>query len=227
MSDDLEGLDEWDAELQQIRARANAPVPDSLAAREFDEEDAKHLTWATAEMEYAARLAAGVWAGRSDARSGQGWQWAGYVEEKASNAERAARDVVNTIRKAKGWMPNDEQPVLDGTGFAEGDQPAIRRARADRDYLAFPCYFCGDRQMKRSYSDSARDPGRLELYCDSPNCDAREVVVLIRRGAGAHLREDVRAINDVRPPAQRLSSGDTWLSGMLDGGEPTGLASDK
>jgi len=60
LSDDLEGLDEWDAELQQIRARAGAPVPDSLAAREFDDEDAKHLTWATAEMEYAARLAAGV-----------------------------------------------------------------------------------------------------------------------------------------------------------------------
>lgn len=227
MSDDLEGIGKWEAELQQVRARANEPVPDSLVAREFNEEDAKRLAGATAEMEYAARLAAGVWAGRTDARSGEDWQWAGYVEEKAGNAARAARKVVNIIREAKGWMPSDERPALDRTGFAEGDQPAARRARVDRDYLPFPCYFCGDRKLKRSYSDNDRDPGRLDLYCDSPNCDAREIAVIVRRGAGAHMRDDVRAINEVRPPSQRLGGGATWLSGMLDGGEPTGLASDK
>ncbi|GGY57996.1 hypothetical protein GCM10010385_03950 [Streptomyces geysiriensis] len=57
------------------------------------------------------------------------------------------------------------------------------------------CYFCGGESAISSYGDLPDDMGRLELYCDNELCDAREVVVLVRRdGEDARLRADVRAL---------------------------------
>lgn len=58
------------------------------------------------------------------------------------------------------------------------------------------CMFCGANTVKRSATDRDQDPGRLEMYCDNQFCDAREMVLLVRRdGAEATFRADVRALN--------------------------------
>ncbi len=123
------------------------------------------------------------------------WKIAGYIAEKAGNAERAARGIVRTIYDANGWsMGSEPVKVLEQTGFGQDEQPAVRRARRAGQYLPYPCYFCGEDQVKLSYADRPADAQRIELYCDNVNCEAREVVVLMRRGLGAHERADVRAL---------------------------------
>lgn len=81
-----------------------------------------------------------------------------------------------------------------------GGEPWLRRHQPETTYGHEPnpvqCMFCGARTLKRSASDRPQDPGRLELYCDNGMCDAREMVLLVRRdGAEAGLRADVRALN--------------------------------
>jgi hypothetical protein len=59
----------------------------------------------------------------------------------------------------------------------------------------FQCYFCGGQTVTRSVSDIADDTGRIDLYCDNPDCDAREIAVIVcRDGHGAWGRADVRAL---------------------------------
>jgi hypothetical protein len=58
------------------------------------------------------------------------------------------------------------------------------------------CMFCGAQTIKRSASDRDQDTGRIELYCDNQLCDAREMVLLVKRdGAGSIFRADVRALH--------------------------------
>ncbi|MFE9812388.1 hypothetical protein [Streptomyces sp. NPDC005548] len=58
------------------------------------------------------------------------------------------------------------------------------------------CMFCGAKTLKRSATDREQDTGRMELYCDNQFCDAREMVLLVRRdGADAIFRADVKALN--------------------------------
>lgn len=78
------------------------------------------------------------------------------------------------------------------------EPPWARRPDTDG---GLPCYFCGGRTAILSFGDRSDDPGRLELYCENQMCDAREVVVLVlRNGAGAHDRADVRALAEVDRP---------------------------
>ncbi|MEU3295754.1 hypothetical protein ABZ722_25760 [Streptomyces longwoodensis] len=80
-------------------------------------------------------------------------------------------------------------------------------ARQGTEHL--PCYFCGGRTAILSSGDRPDDPGRLELYCDNQMCDAREVVVLVKRdGAGAPDRADVRALREVDRPRETPAVGD-------------------
>ncbi|PYC80495.1 hypothetical protein C7C46_12390 [Streptomyces tateyamensis] len=78
-----------------------------------------------------------------------------------------------------------------------GQQPWVRQ-RVKRASQALPCYFCGSNTAMLSDHDDDRDTGRVELYCDNQDCDAREVVILVLRdGAGAHDRADVQALHAV------------------------------
>ncbi|WP_237329683.1 hypothetical protein [Streptomyces sp. CBMAI 2042] len=73
-------------------------------------------------------------------------------------------------------------------------------ARQGTEHL--PCYFCGRTAILGS-GDRPDDPGRLEVYCGNPMCDAREMVVLVKRdGAGAPDRADVRALREVDRPRE-------------------------
>ncbi len=97
---------------------------------------------------------------------------------------------------------------LDGHGsrrpqWTAGEVPWVRhQVTAGRRAT---CYFCGGQTLIQSNHDKSMDYGRIELYCDSPDCDAREVVVLAIRGERAHLRADVRAlklVDSIVPPAE-------------------------
>ncbi|GAA1176080.1 hypothetical protein GCM10009578_017380 [Streptomyces rhizosphaericus] len=60
------------------------------------------------------------------------------------------------------------------------------------------CLFCGANTAILSDRDLESDHGRIEVYCDSQMCDAREVIVLVRRdGAQARWRADVRALEAI------------------------------
>lgn len=80
-----------------------------------------------------------------------------------------------------------------------GGEPWLRRHQARTTYGPesdpVQCMFCGAQTLKRSASDRPKDPGRMELYCDNQFCDVREMVLLVMRdGAGAYDRADVRAL---------------------------------
>jgi hypothetical protein len=68
-------------------------------------------------------------------------------------------------------------------GFRIGEIPWARRQPG-----GLTCPFCGDPSATVSMNDLDSDPVRLELYCDSDACDAREFVVLLLRG---NLRQDL------------------------------------
>ncbi|MFF7256681.1 hypothetical protein ACG93S_14970 [Streptomyces sp. WAC01490] len=81
-----------------------------------------------------------------------------------------------------------------------GATPWLRQHQTEATFGDQPkpvqCLFCGGQALKRSMPDADEDSGRLELYCDNHLCDAREMVLLVMRdGAGAHLRADVRALH--------------------------------
>ncbi len=70
MDDQLSGGDEdaLDRELEELQRRRHAKTPDSKAARELDADATSTVEAYVAQLEYAARLAVGVWDGDSDAR---------------------------------------------------------------------------------------------------------------------------------------------------------------
>lgn len=80
-----------------------------------------------------------------------------------------------------------------------GATPWLRRHQPETTWANEPnpvqCMFCGGQTVKRSGSDDDEDPGRIELYCDNGSCDAREMVLLVKRdGDEAGQRADVRAL---------------------------------
>ncbi|MFC9535999.1 hypothetical protein ACFT38_36865 [Streptomyces sp. NPDC056975] len=80
-----------------------------------------------------------------------------------------------------------------------GATPWLRRQQAETTWTTaarpVQCMFCGEQTVKRSVTDHDEDTGRLELYCDNGACDAREMILLVRRdGADASQRADVRAL---------------------------------
>lgn len=110
------------------------------------------------------------------------------------------------------------------------DVPAIRAANPEHPWV---CPWCGDRTWFISSGDDRTDRGRVEMYCDNPDCDSRETVVLIVRGhtsdysADASDNADVRALADTdAAPSRHVAGSGTdaaaeWLTGYLldHGGE--------
>jgi hypothetical protein len=72
-----------------------------------------------------------------------------------------------------------------------GTTPWLRAADS-----MFTCYWCGEQTATRSWGDLAGDTGRVEFYCENPDCTAREVdvVILDDRRHSARDRADVRAL---------------------------------
>jgi hypothetical protein len=86
--------------------------------------------------------------------------------------------------------------------------------------------FCGGDTAKLSNLDQAADYGRVELYCDSPDCDAGAVIVLVRQGGSAAKRADVRALSAVdkyAPEAETTPEPDVYDGGDADYQSPVEL----
>lgn len=82
--------------------------------------------------------------------------------------------------------------------WSSGQKPWIRAALPGEALNAqgyAQCYFCGAQTAKLSAGDLSGDTGRVEVYCNNSNCDAREVaVIVVRDGHGAGDRADVRVL---------------------------------
>jgi hypothetical protein len=79
-----------------------------------------------------------------------------------------------------------------------GTIPTIRATSEDERHVnGWTCPFCGSDELLISYGDFPADRDRIELYCDNPGCDAREFIVLVTRGEGAHERADVTALEAI------------------------------
>ncbi|MEU2769801.1 MULTISPECIES: hypothetical protein [Streptomyces] len=114
-------------------------------------------------------------------------------------------------------MPNE---------WETGAMPWLRRHQPETTFTNEPnpvrCMFCGADSIKRSQMDRSEDTGRIELYCDNGLCEAREIVLLVKRdGAGAGSRADVRALNlidkgilDVHATFPRQSESYTFVAGL-------------
>lgn len=69
------------------------------------------------------------------------------------------------------------------------------------------CPWCGEGKWFVSAGDDGRDNGRVQMYCDSPDCHSRETELIVVRGEGAHERADVRALQAV-DSGRHASDGD-------------------
>lgn len=117
-------------------------------------------------------------------------------------------------------FPDAKRAVARNTAAA---RPLATRApwvrRKSRE-VTVPCYFCGKDTIIVSTSDLAIDPGRIQVYCDNDQCDARETeVIVVGDGAVATAaRTDVRILAQHGPVTDRPASslieefGD-WIPG--------------
>lgn len=116
----------------------------------------------------------------------------------SSHPERhRSRKAARAILRPDAQLPDTLRHMSEE--WEAGHQPWLRRHQSSATYgpesNPAQCMFCGAKTLKRSMSDRDEDTGRMELYCDNQDCDAREMVLLvIRDGAGAHDRADVRAL---------------------------------
>ncbi|MGY5884352.1 hypothetical protein [Modestobacter lacusdianchii] len=112
--------------------------------------------------------------------------------------------------------------ISQGSGtWVAGTQPWVRQV-APSGYSASAahgqgvrCYFCGHDTAKVSGSDVQNDTGRVEVYCDNTDCDARTVTILVEKdGARAAQRADVRALHviDSAGPAGNPTSYPSGLA---------------
>lgn len=78
-----------------------------------------------------------------------------------------------------------------GAGYRFGeDTPAVRRGDESR------CPFCGG-SVIRSHNDVGADGTRVDLFCENPACDVREMAVIATRVGTYNPRADLAALNKI------------------------------
>lgn len=106
--------------------------------------------------------------------------------------------------------------------FRQGDEPAIRRANGGHHLDGYRCPFCGAEQLILSNADLPIDTERVEVYCDNkPECEACEIVILVKRGATAHRRADVWALRAVDEGTEAEQEADGRVFERDDAGKVT------
>lgn len=79
------------------------------------------------------------------------------------------------------------------------------------------CVFCGKQTWKRSRADVVDDRGRVQLYCDNPQCDAREIELIVMRDGTPRtlVRPDVAKLKETdRGSELRPSASLTGTPGL-------------
>lgn len=84
------------------------------------------------------------------------------------------------------------------------------------------CYFCGRDSVILSFGDLGEDRGRVQIYCDNGDCDAREVEVIVSDdgGTATRNRSDVRILEHFPPDGRRpdwvgFGPGADWAAGTV------------
>lgn len=100
--------------------------------------------------------------------------------------------------------------------WAPGQVPWIRTI----DRTPITCYLCGKTTMITSFGDSG-DRGRVQLYCDNGQCEAREVEVIVLRDgtAATSNRADVQVLVGIAAAAHHRTelpdAGNSWIAGAV------------
>lgn len=137
---------------------------------------------------------------------------------KNSAKKRAARahQQANPDMRYTTALADIERPAR-ATDWSHGKTPWLRTIGRE----PITCYLCGEPKMIRSFGDEKTDTGRVQLYCDNPQCEAREVeLIVLRDGASATLRRaDVQVLDTIAPAAHHRvpvpgARGD-WIPGKV------------
>lgn len=119
--------------------------------------------------------------------------------------------------------------MADGGLWEAGEVPWVRRALVGNAFGSSgyaQCYFCGEMSAKISDSDLSADNGRVEIYCDNGQCDARTAAVLITRdGHHADRRADVRILDALDRDSHTTEQGPLvarTLQEIADSEDPEG-----
>lgn len=122
----------------------------------------------------------------------------GSTHTKAAREYMAAHPGV-TFPEAKRAVDRSQGGVPPATPPTPWVRRSVDRARPTA------CYFCGDSSAILSSGDLKIDSGRVQMYCDNGQCDAREVeFVVVDDGTEAtRHRADVRILRKHGPIADR------------------------
>ena len=148
-------------------ASPNRPGPDYFT-------DPERAEFELGQIRHMVNLLEDLYAGRIQ----RDLDMRGWIHEKASRLAKAATALADSE------VPPDPERQT-GTWISPGDVPWIRDTAV--------CPFCGSPDLKLAGDESQR----IDAYCDSPNCDARELVVLVLRDGHegrAAERSDVRRL---------------------------------
>lgn len=96
--------------------------------------------------------------------------------------------------------------------WSQTDKPWLRQ---ELDASKGWCPFCGNRSTILSMTDHEEDTGRIEVYCKSDGCEAREITILRMRGEDAGRRADVRVLQELDYPTSERPASYT-LGELLD-----------
>jgi len=135
---------------------------------------------------------------------------------KNQDLKRRAREYRKShpdIRLADAMRAVAPPDTSDRATWSVGGTPWIRRAEVPSS-----CFFCGQDTIIRSMTDMATDNGRVEIYCDTGDCDAREVeVIVVEDGTTAtRSRTDVRIMRHIAPANPHIlwtGPGSAWAAG--------------
>lgn len=91
--------------------------------------------------------------------------------------------------------------------------PWIRTDEAPKHVL---CYFCGETRAIISLGDKPEDRGRIQVYCDNADCDARIIdVIPMRTFQEDGRRADVQALNAIDRPWTKDELAQEKAAGFL------------
>ena len=117
------------------------------------------------------------------------------------------RDARAYQREHPGTRLADAMRAVPRSTATDGAGPTGGRAKPwiQRTDVETGCYFCGRDSVILSYTDLHEDHGRVEIYCDNGDCDAREIeVIIIEDGTSTtRNRTDVRILNHFGPDGDR------------------------
>ncbi|OLT79659.1 hypothetical protein BKG58_19715 [Mycobacteroides abscessus subsp. abscessus] len=135
---------------------------------------------------------------------------------KQQHLKRQARELRRAnpgIRLADAMHALTPQDVAARAPWSVGSSPWIREASDPCS-----CLFCGQDTAILSFTDMAEDNGRVQIYCDSGNCDAREVEIIVTEDGteATRTRTDVRILRHFPPDKPRNfwnGAGSAWSAG--------------